>query len=412
MTEAFLHYLFNKRKLGNHFVTTEGHALIVKDFGYLNKNAGPDFQESIVHFDNKVWAGHIEFHINSSDWIKHNHQIDKAYNNVVAHFVWKHDQDIFIDNYKLPVVELDGLIDPSEFDKYNRILSSKSWIPCSVQIKDIPTEIISEQISNSAIARLNNKSNEILVSLKAHSGDQKKVLFSLIAKVIGGKVNGDVMVKLIDKVNFDFLQTLDFNEFKIQALLHGLSGLLEETNSDDPYVLRLKNEFSYQKKLFRLTPLTAVEWKRSSMRPAGSPSNRIAQLSGILAKSNSPNVLENLKDLDFDNFWYTHLNFSRSVKKNNPQLSKDLVDLVKINALVPFNYALAILKNDNEQKKSQIIELKKIKAEKNAIIAKWNKIGVKSQLAFESQGLIEQKNKLCNEKKCLFCAVGKQLLNQ
>lgn len=412
MTEAFLHYLFDKRKLGKHFVTTEGHALIIKNFGYLNKNAGPDFQESIIHFENKVWAGHIEFHINSSDWMKHKHQFDEAYNNVIAHFVWNHDEEIYINDFKIPVVELNGLIDPGEFDKYKRILSSKSWIPCSNQIDQIPKDVIDKQILLSAIIRLNSKAELILSTLKTHSGDQKHVLFTLIAKVLGGKVNGEVMVKLMEKVKFEVIQKLDFDAFKIQALLHGLSGLLAENKSSDPYVIQLNNEFAYQKKLFQLSPLEPVEWKRSSMRPAGSPTNRIAQLAAILVESNSSNLSAKLSDLEFNDFWYSHVSFTSASKKKNPQLSKGMIDLIQINAFIPFYYALGILKNDHELKQRQVIQLKSIRAEKNSIVSKWNQIGVKSESAFETQGLIEQKNRLCNEKKCLFCGIGKQLLNQ
>ena len=117
-------------------------------------------------------------------------------------------------------------------------------------------------------------------------------------------------------------------------------------------------------------------------------------------------------DISLDDFWLTHYNFNNSTKKKTIQLSTALIDLININALIPFEFALGRLKGNENQMKFQIKSLASLKPEKNAIIAKWNEIGIKGESAFETQGLIEQKNNLCNEKKCLFCAIGKQLLSQ
>ena len=76
MREEYLHYLFKNNALGNEFITAEGQVLKIINKGQYNTNSGPDFTESRVEFDGKTWAGHIEFHVKSSDWELHGHQND------------------------------------------------------------------------------------------------------------------------------------------------------------------------------------------------------------------------------------------------------------------------------------------------------------------------------------------------
>jgi hypothetical protein len=54
--------------------------------------------------------------------------------------------------------------------------------------------------------------------------------------------------------------------------------------------------------------------------------------------------------------------------------------------------------------------LESIPAEKNNIIDFWATLKIKSDSAYRSQGLIELRNSFCNQKKCLNCSVGIDLL--
>ena len=54
--------------------------------------------------------------------------------------------------------------------------------------------------------------------------------------------------------------------------------------------------------------------------------------------------------------------------------------------------------------------LTELPAEKNTIISGYSKLGLKAKNAFESQAYLELKKHFCNEKKCLNCAIGLQIL--
>ena len=54
--------------------------------------------------------------------------------------------------------------------------------------------------------------------------------------------------------------------------------------------------------------------------------------------------------------------------------------------------------------------MNEVSPEKNAVIDKFESFGVPSKTAFETQTLLELKNEYCNNKACLRCAIGIELL--
>ena len=416
MKEAFLHYLFDQRKLGKTFETISGAIIEIIEFGKLNKNAGPDFLEAKIRIDKTVWAGHIEFHLKSSDWLKHKHQNDSAYESVIAHFVYEHDADIYSGNYLLPEVELKSLISPTEIYKYENFVKSKAWIPCETQLKYISNDTWQIQKTKALEQRLDRKSSEVSDLLALNKGDQLKTLLIILGKTFGSKVNTSGFETLCTIIEVRHLAQLNYDAFKIQALFHGLSGLLPKS-SDNNYVQSLRAEFEYQIKLFEFVPMPISSWKFSSLRPTGSPTIRIAQMAALLSKPDIINQLvdfktdkEQLFNIQLDSFWETHYNFQNETKSKSVQLSDDFVRGLIINAFIPFQL---VINNDNSSQKIDRAKklLSRFPAETNGIVKRWKTLGVSASSAFDTQALLEQKNELCNQKKCLFCNLGKQLLN-
>ena len=111
--EDFLHYIWKYKLFDtSNLFTHNGIAITVLNFGLHNTDAGPDFFNGKVKIGATTWAGNIELHINSSDWIKHKHQDDKAYDNVVLHVVYNTDKDILDkEGNVIPTLELKDLID-------------------------------------------------------------------------------------------------------------------------------------------------------------------------------------------------------------------------------------------------------------------------------------------------------------
>ena len=112
MTEEFLHYIWRTKQVLPQLHSTKNEIIQILDFGFHNQDAGPDFLLAKALIDGQIWAGQIEMHVSSSDWIKHNHSDDAAYHNVILHVVYNHDKEIIrSDNTEITTLELKGKID-------------------------------------------------------------------------------------------------------------------------------------------------------------------------------------------------------------------------------------------------------------------------------------------------------------
>ena len=95
MKEEFLHYIWKYKLYRNNNLTSQkGEKIKIVNQGTHNFDSGPDFFNAKIKINDTVWAGNVEIHINSSDWYAHNHDSDKAYDNVILQVVFNHDKDV------------------------------------------------------------------------------------------------------------------------------------------------------------------------------------------------------------------------------------------------------------------------------------------------------------------------------
>lgn len=417
MQEEYLHYLFKQKFFPNQLKTVKGEVIEILDRGQHNHNAGPDFLEGKVKYDGKTWAGHIEFHVKSSDWYLHKHQTDVNYNNVIAHIVYEYDKPVFINDYEIPTIVISHLIDEAHYNHYLEFKNAKSWIPCASQIQTVDDFYIFQQKEKALINRLIRKSAIILHDVSRFKGNQHQAFWIALGKVFGGKVNGDVFASLIEKIEAHHLSTLNYEPTDIEAYCFGLSGFLDETIVADNYIDDLKTRFNYQRKLFDLSPLPASRWKFSRMRPGNFPTIRLAQFASLVSKTAFDyRAFETKKlketDINLSDYWRKHYHFGKISKRENAGLTDGFKSLIAINAYLPFLFAQGTIVSHTELKEQAINALLNIKAEQNSIIKEWKQLGVKVPNAFDSQALIEQKNEFCGKTKCLQCHIGLALLKQ
>ena len=134
--EELLHYVW-KLKSFDHtdLKTVDGQKLDIIHPGYHNHDAGPDFLDAKIELDNTLWAGQVEIHIRSSDWMRHRHDADDAYQNVVLHVVYEDDAEIKRkDDTIIPTLELGPLISTHLLDRYHQLYNNQLWVPCQEQI--------------------------------------------------------------------------------------------------------------------------------------------------------------------------------------------------------------------------------------------------------------------------------------
>ena len=82
--EQLLHYVWkHKIFLCSNLTTTDGKTVEVLNPGLHNTNAGPDFTNAKVKIGDTVWVGNVEIHQRTSDWFRHHHDKDAAYENII-----------------------------------------------------------------------------------------------------------------------------------------------------------------------------------------------------------------------------------------------------------------------------------------------------------------------------------------
>ena len=84
--EQFLHYVWKHRLFAlKPQQTTDGKTIEIIDPGLQNTHAGPDFFNAKIKIGGVLWVGNVEIHQQASDWFRHRHHQDPAYDSVILH---------------------------------------------------------------------------------------------------------------------------------------------------------------------------------------------------------------------------------------------------------------------------------------------------------------------------------------
>ena len=114
-------------------------------------------------------------------------------------------------------------------------------------------------------------------------------------------------------------------------------------------------------------------------------------------------------NVEVSEYWKTHYQFDKISPKKKKALTASFVDLLLINTIIPIKFAYA--KSQGKDISEELIALlESIPAEKNVIIEKYSDFGIKAKNAFETQALLQLKNEYCNQKRCLECGIGLELM--
>ena len=421
MKEKFLHYLWkNKLLLHDKLFTTQNEKVTIVNCGQSNDNSGPDFLNASLQIDQQLWYGNVEIHQKTSDWYAHEHETDTNYDAVILHVVYEDDVELFMKNNKIiPTLELKGKIDEKLFQKYASLISKKiNWIACGNQISTIDSFIMNNWLERLFFERLEKKSESILILLKNVNNDYEAVLFQMLAKNFGLKVNGEAFLNLSTSFDFSVLRKVWFDEFQLAALLFGQAGFLEE-ESEVSYFNELRNEYHYLKHKYSLNPIDKKYFQFFRIRPNNFPTIRIAQLVALYVKCHNlfsrlmeikkPEEVYELLDVEVNIFWKTHYTFEKESKKSSKKLSKSFIDLLIINTIIPLKFVYC--KSKNSLNENEILEmLESLHPEKNSIISNFEKLKVTIENSFKTQALLELYKGYCSKKRCLDCVIGNQLL--
>jgi hypothetical protein len=422
MREELLHFIWKFRKFPfSNLKTTNGDTIIVHNVGSHNQLSGPDFFNAKLEIGGQVWAGNVEIHIRVSDWYAHNHQDDRNYDSVILHVVWEDDVSVFREDGSIvPSLALKEYIQPDLLLRYQKLFNDKhdKFINCETDIALISKFTINNWLERLYFERLENKSKIILKLLEQSNNDWEKVLFILMLKSFGSKINGDLFFDIGNALDFKIIRNLNHKELELEALLFGGAGLFNSENLMDAYFQDQKKKYDFLVHKYNLDRFIGNGAAFFKLRPLNFPTIRLSQFAQLYATNNnlfqklmsaSVQELYDCLQVNTSEYWESHFTFGKKSKSSKKKTSKKFIDLLIINTILPLRFCYFKHKGKpfNEDVIKTVIQ---ISSEENSILEKYKKIGVAAANARDSQALLQLHNNYCLQNKCLQCAIGTTLL--
>lgn len=419
--ETLLHYVW-KHKLydSKELLTSDGDSFEVIDAGIYNSHAGPDFFNAKIKMGNKIWAGNIEIHTVSSDWYKHQHEKDKAYDSVILHVVETMDVTEVCDSSGRTIPQWIMKIPEAIRSNYEFLLNSEFPIPCIGKIAEIPEIYLSDWKNALLTERLERKTNALFQLLKEYKNDWNELFYIALSRNFGFGINNESFERLAKSLPLRIIRKHQDSVTQVEALLLGQAGLLAENETEDAYFWELQKEYRFFQKKYKLKPLESHIFKSLRIRPNNFPHIKIVQLAGIIRKAQG--LFANLLDIsepegfhslfisEIAAYWQTHYHFEKTSVKKVKNLGLSAIQLLIINTVVPLFFAYGKKKDLEVYRERAIQFLESLKPENNSIITQFSRSGIRIQNACDSQALIQLKREYCDSKKCIFCRIGHRLL--
>ncbi|MEM9670976.1 MAG: DUF2851 family protein [Bacteroidota bacterium] len=400
MKEEVLHYVWQHQSFDRAGLqTVQQKPIIIRSVGTLNSNAGPDFAQARLLIGDLEWCGSVEIHIRSSDWDRHGHQNDSAYNRVVLHVVWQHDQEVFrLDGTPIPTLELKQRVDHSVLLRSQSLLDSQQpFISCALQVSRVAEITKISQIERVAAQRLERKANEILNQLEANGGNWEETSYQWLLKGFGFKTNQEAMQQLALALPLRWVKKWYENQLQLQTVFLQQAGLSKYAS---------QNWITQPPELTQNRMSTSA-WRYSRMRPANMPHVRIKQVTQLLGKWEA-NLSWLVQMLSVDEY----LRKFSLLEGNVQPIGKGSIAVLLINTVVPLLSAYGMYYRDAQYQQHAWECLRQLPAEKNQITKKYAQLGFPQESALDSQGLIELHQHFCSKKQCLKCSIGSEVMKK
>ena len=390
--ERLLHYVWKyKLYTATPLATTDGRPVQVIDPGMQNTDAGPDFFNAKIKIDGTLWAGSVEIHEKSSDWLLHHHETDKAYDSVILHITGIDDfQPVRTNGEPIPQMLL--TVPENVLRSIDWLLYRETALPCLDYITGIDPLHIACWMEALLSERLERKTHDIFLLLDAYQADWNEVFYITLTRNFGFGVNNDAFERLAKSLPLRCIQKQRSSQSQIEAMLFGQAGMLAEKN-DNHYYRLLQREYDFLRHKFGLSPMEDFVFKNLRTRPLNFPYLKMAQLAALWVR-----------------YWETHYHFRYASPRKEKTIGENALNILLINTVVPMLFAYGLHNKRPEYCERATRLLESIPPEKNTIVSTFCNAGITVRHAGDSQALIQLKREYCEKKKCLYCRIGFRML--
>ena len=418
--EELMQYVWHHRLwVATDMHTNDGRSVAVVDVGQLNRNAGPDFFNAKVRIGDQMWCGNVEIHVRASDWFRHGHDRDRAYDTVILHVVQFDDCPIQTpDGRTIPQIVMPCARNFAE--RYNEFVNNRAnALACAVELPQMSPVVVRDWLDSLAFERIHSKVDAINLRLEKSHGDWEQTAFITLSRALGAGINGDAFERVASSLPLRILHKHCDSLLALEAMFFGQSGLLYQAPSD-PYVDRLRSEYQFLCNKFGLSAPRPLVWRMSRMRPASFPHRRLATLAKMV--ENGFKLMErilncrneedarNLFRLDLTGYWAANYNFNSGGNAGPTALGGSTVNMLVINVVAPLMMAYGDYTDDCALSDRAVDILEHLPGERNTLTADFVRAGVPCSNAFISQAMIQARRCYCDVRKCLHCRLGHRIL--
>lgn len=380
--------------------------------GTLNHDGGPDFSNAKIRLGKLVIAGNIELHKTASDWYKHQHHQDAAYDNTILHVVLNADRNILHRNTLKPLLTCVMEFDEKHImDSSNSSANSGPEVPASQEAPEVahkPEKVFdAEALSAHWPAeaeelykqRLEQKSNVIRQFQEEHNQDYYATIYRLLLHYLGGKVNNLAFEMLTARLPLRIIYKHSNQRIYLEALYLGIAGLLEGPPVDD-YMKVLQEQYDFLKLKYGLNTLPAGTIKHMRMRPVASAYRRLAICAGFHNRSSSPESIiatsKNIPELvelfrtPPSDYWCLHYAFGKENDICMGELGDETIQSLLLNVVIPFHFYVDYRGEHKQRALDELLNMARLlPPEKNSIV---KNSGIKPRNALESQAILQLDN--------------------
>jgi hypothetical protein len=290
---------------GSSFRATNGSLVEVIQFGFWNREPGPDFVNAVIRVDGaQEFKGDIELDINVADWERHGHGDSPSFQQVILHlFLLNSGSDFFtrtIDHREVVQVQLK----PSGLTLTDTESALAKPGACCGPLANLPEAQLVQIIETAARIRLERKALALRRSVRIHGIDE--ALFQALAIALGYKSNKIPFLIIAQRTT---LARLRSDRTLAEAILFGLSGFLEQSLSpdqqEDDYLTGLWTHWWKLRSELHDLMLRPDLWRLGGSRPNNHPHRRLAALAKIATGWSDFRKLTT--DLDAAADWFKNL---------------------------------------------------------------------------------------------------------
>jgi len=270
---------------GTAFRTVSGSLVEIIQFGFWNREPGPDFVHAALRVDGEqLLEGDVELDMHVADWDRHGHSQNPAFDRVVLHlFLRKSGVNHFTRttlNREVMQIHLQ-----SEIDLIQDLPPIAHPGRCCAPLGRLPAPMIDTLIETAATVRMQKKADQLRRAANAHGMDE--ALFQALAVALGYKLNKIPFLVLAQRAK---LRLLREHGPAAESLLFGVAGFLEDRTLNSPasidldYWRRLWEHWWQLRSQFAHITLRQNLWRFGMTRPSNHPHRRLGALAELVRR--------------------------------------------------------------------------------------------------------------------------------